>query len=228
MSHREVGSGSHELFAVRDTDGTPRVDCPARGRTILFSECQCCEQGTAVRVKGARFPFMLCPSEGQPRGLKVGAPDAPVRALMRPAVIVRAAAPVGELISAIIDSDGCAALVTDDEGHAVGIVNRSEIAIGNHGWADVRNALLSMKPRVGKNDFESEDDFLLHDFLRERAAGELVTRAFTFVTGDAPISTAAGILVRTGLRQLPVLDASSRPLGMLDALDVARWASAPL
>jgi CBS domain-containing protein len=228
MSNREVGSENHELFAVRDTDGTPRVDCPARGRTILFSECQCCERGTVVRVKGARLPFMLCPSEGQRKGLKVGAPDAPVRALMRPAVIVEAASPVAELISAIIDNDGCAALVTDVDGRAAGIVTRSEIVIGNHGWTDVRDALLSMKATLGKNDFESEDDFLLHDFLHARAVGELMTRDFAYVTGDAPISTAADILVRTGLRQLPVLDARSRPLGMLDALDVARWASAPL
>jgi CBS domain-containing protein len=227
MAHREVGSENHELFAVHDVDGGRRVDCPVQARPVLFSECQACEHGTVVRLKGEELPFVLCPSEGAPHGLTVHAPDAPVSTVMRRLLSVPQELPVAELVRAMIDTGANAVLVTGAGGRAVGLVTKTDIVLEDYDWTDVRNALLSMRPPAATDDFENEDDVLLHELLRTRTAGDLMTGTVAYASASAAISSAAALMVRAELSHLPVLDEDLRPVGMLDALDIARWAIRP-
>ncbi len=225
MAHREVGSDHHELFPVQELDGAPRVECPMQGHSVLFSECQSCEHGTVVRVKGAALPFVLCPSDGPAHGLMPGAPDAEVITLMKPVVTVRREQPVEALIRTFMDEGVTVAVVVDDLHRAVGLVTRNHIVLDHHGWTELRDAALSMWPADSQwhGAVESESELFLHDFLRSRTAGDLMSRGVAYLRPDARISAAAKAMARTQLKHLPVLDEENRPIGMVSSLDIAQW-----
>jgi CBS domain-containing protein len=221
---KQVGGPEHELFPVREVNGAPRVSCPRRGGEVLFSECQSCEHGTQVRLKGHGLPYMLCPAEGIESAPAVMLwEQAPVSAIMGKAVTVRPSLTIEKLVREFLDEDVTAAVVVDDAGAAVGMVTRTDILSEDIGWVQLRNAALSSWPEEHDPVLESEDDLFLHDLLRGRTVGDVMTRGVVWVAPELSIPAAAEVMAMSGLQHLPVLGPGDRPAGMLSAFELAQW-----
>ncbi|MBK7859659.1 MAG: hypothetical protein IPJ65_13780 [Archangiaceae bacterium] len=123
MRKRELGGENHELLPVRETEGTQNVDCPRQSRPVPFKECEGCALGTVVRLKKQRLPFVLCATEGPPRGVLPDAGDAPVATPMH-VVTVRHDLPREALGAAFADPSVTAVVVVDGEGVATGFLTR--------------------------------------------------------------------------------------------------------
>jgi CBS domain-containing protein len=225
MAHREVGSPEHVLLPVREVGGAPRVDCPRRGGAVLFSECQSCEHGTVVRLKGAAAPYLVCPATSDvPAALSLW-PKEKVRAVMRPVMAVREGLSIEALVRTLIDENVAAAPVVDESGRPVGLVSRLGVAFDDIGWEALRDAALSSwPPGTERYDaIESEDDLYVHDLLRTRTVADVMTRDVTWVSPELSIEAAAEVMAKNGVPHVPVLDEGGCPIGMLSAFDLARW-----
>lgn len=225
MSHRDVGGSNYELLQVREIDGAPRVDCPKQNTQVLFSECQACEHGTVVRLKGAGLPYLICPSENVERkGMQVWPRDA-VRSIMTRVVTVRQGLSIEKLVRTFLDEDISAAPVVDEAGAVIGMVSKSDVVFDEIGWKELRDAALSLWPENAERyaDMVSEDDLYLHELLRERTVGDVMTRAPVWVAPGVTISAAAEVMAKSGLHHLPVLDEHDRPIGMLGDHELAQW-----
>lgn len=228
MSHREVGGTTHELLSVREVNGAPRVDCPHRGEDVLFSECQACEHGTVVRLKGSRLPYVVCPSEGPARaGLTVWPRDT-VSTIMTKVVPVRPSLSIEKLVRLFLDEGVGAAPVVDETGAAVGMVTKADLVSDDAGWTKLRDGVLSSWPEGSERDADvlSEDDLFLHELLRARTVGDVMARPLVWVRPDLTISAAAEVMGMSGRHHLPVLGEGDRPVGMLGADELARWVGA--
>lgn len=223
--HRELGGADYELFEVRERDGAPRVDCPKQGKSVLFSECQGCEHGATVRVKGATLPYVLCPSGGEARiGLQPWPPE-PVSAIMTKAVSVAPGLSVEKLVRTFIEEDLTAAPVVGASGEPIGMVTRTDVLSDEVGWTELRDAALSSWPEgtERRGAVESEDELWVHDLLRDRTVGDVMTRGVVWVAADVSIRAAAEVMATSGLQHLLVVDAAGRPAGMVGTAELARW-----
>jgi CBS domain-containing protein len=228
--NREIGGPDCDLVPVREVAGVPSVQCSSRGCAVPFSECKICERGTVVRLKGSALPYVVCASrEGAPPALTLWPRDA-VGAVMRPPVSVGVELSIEKLVRKLIDENVGAVPVVDSTGRAVGLVSRSNVAFDDVGWFELRDAALSAFP-AGSERFgsmESEDDLYVHELLRDRCVGDVMTRAISWVSADVSVAAAAEVMTKNGLEHLMVLGADDRPVGMLSALDLTRWMAGQL
>jgi CBS domain-containing protein len=225
MPHREVGGPDHELFPVLDGDGPPYVECPRQHRRVLFSECQCCEHGTVLRLKGERLPFVVCPSGGEPQALHPQANEGSVRSIMARAIAVRPELSLEGLIRLFIDEHLTASPVVNEVGELVGIVSKTDVVVERLGWNELRDAVLSARGAAAawQDDLADGRDVFISELLRERTVADVMSRRVIQVSAEAPIAAAAEVLTRTGLHHLPATDESGRPVGMLNSTDLSQW-----
>ncbi len=226
--HRELGGPSHELYPVHESAGAPRVDCPIAGQEVLFSECQGCERGTIVRLKGSALPFVLCPSEGETRSpLKLWR-DEPVSSIMTKVVSVLPSTTVERLVRTFLEEGLTAAPVIDEAGEPIGMVTRTDVLSDEVGWTELRDAALSSWPEGSERpaSVESEDELWVHELLRARTVGDVMTRGVVWVAGDVSIRAAAEVMATSGLEHLLVVDAGGRPIGMVGTRELTQWLGA--
>jgi CBS domain-containing protein len=225
MAHREVGGEDHVMLPVLEVAGAPRVACQRQGGEVLFSECQSCEHGTVVRLKGGEQPYVICPGRaGAPPALSLW-PRQTVREVMKPVMAVREGLSIEALVRTLIDDDVNAAPVVDELGRPVGVVARVNVAFDEIGWDALRDAALSSwPPGTERYDaIEGEDELYLHDLLRSRTVGDVMTRNVVCISPELTVSAAAEVMAKNGLPYAAVLDEEGRPVGMLSAFDLARW-----
>jgi CBS domain-containing protein len=222
---KEIGGPRHELLPVRELKGAPRVDCRRRGELVLFSECQSCEQGTVLRLKGSRLPFLVCPSDSDaPGGLQVWPRD-PVSSIMTKAVPVKRSLTIERLLRLFMDEGLSAAPVVDEDSKVIGVIAKSDLNFDDIGWTELRDAALSSHPEGVEqhSDMLSEDDLYLQGLLRERTVGDVMPRTLVWVGADVTVAAAAEVMAGNGLHHLAVLGPGDRPVGMLSALELAQW-----
>ncbi|MBL8955368.1 MAG: CBS domain-containing protein [Myxococcaceae bacterium] len=77
-----------------------------------------------MRLKKEPLPFVLCPTEGPPRGVLPVASNGPRATVMTHVLTVRHDLPVEALGAAFVDPRVTAVVVVDDDGVAIGFVTR--------------------------------------------------------------------------------------------------------
>lgn len=199
--HSSGNASSLPLRARRtvQVDGTETIEasvfCARRGRSLPADECASCEHWAGLSVTSdVAASRMLC-ADATERPL--GDPRDPILATLmtRDVLCVRPEVPLGRLVQLMV-TEGISGLpVVDAAGRPVGVVSQTDV---------LRN-------------------------LGERAEVEVVTAetlltpvAFT-LPEDAPVSRAAALMAYEGIHRIPVVDADGAVVGILSALDIARW-----
>jgi CBS-domain-containing membrane protein len=149
---------------------------------------------------GGPFSDRLATGTGQfelPRsrlGLR-GSPDEPISRIMtRKVVCARPEMDASLLRARLIERGVSGAPVVDDWGRVVGVVSRS--------------------------------DLIEHEVTSERSGktvGDIMMPMAFTLPPDAPIAQAAALMAYEGVRRLIVVDGRGCVVGLVSALDVARW-----
>lgn len=125
---------------------------------------------------------------------------------------VREDTPVSEVIRLLLSHGFNAVPVVDAAGRPVGIITQGDL-IARAGMP-VRLGLLAQ--------FEARqvEDYL--EAIASRKAGEIMTRPVRTVQEDNPLSSAVDLMLKQGLKRLPVVNAEGLLTGILARADVFR------
>lgn len=139
-----------------------------------------------------------------------GTPGAvtPVSAVMTPGLVrVPQEMPAEAVMALFLELGISGAPVVDVEGRALGMVSKT----------DILAAMQAVQRAAGPQGAARAE--LGPDWTAE----SLMARQVVCVLEDAPLSEAAARMAATGVHRLLVLDRDGRLVGILSALDIARW-----
>lgn len=130
--------------------------------------------------------------------------------LEAPAVVGKSA-PLEEVIRVMREHSNKRVIVTDPEGRAVGIVTERDLLerVANGDRARVMQALVGQPTSAQATPIR-------------QTAEDVMTAPIVTVTPDHTAITALNLLVENGIKRLPVLDESQRPLGMVGRAGLVR------
>ncbi|MBX6342109.1 MAG: CBS domain-containing protein, partial [Thermomicrobiaceae bacterium] len=137
---------------------------------------------------------------------------------------VRADAPLGDVLAAVISTRLNRAVVVDDAGRPVGVITDAELLrrLDPEAQAGLAQVLMRRLPfRHGTPEERAEWRFQ----TGTRAADLMLTPVVT-VTASTPIPEAIRRMVERRYKILPVVDDEGRLIGMVDRADLLRAAIA--
>lgn len=154
------------------------------------------------------------------RGLQPLPGDRPVREVMtRPVVSVAPATALSALMDLLIDQQVRAVPVVDAHGQVVGIVSDGDVLARGEGPARLRV--------LAQLDAEALAAQLAALRQSGRTAAEVMTSPVVTVREDEALAHATQVMIRRGLKRLPVVDQGGRLVGMLSRVDVLRTVAPP-
>ena len=211
------------------------VFCPRRDESVPLRECVACQRyeglkasptGTVLECAGGRVaagggdggsgelvPAELLTDAGSPPS---AADRTEVSAIMnRVTYCVRSDVSIESVTTLLVEHEFNAVAVADDEDFPIGVVSKSDLLRLHHEAGETTDAVRSNDEalRVGFHSFEPAS---------HTVAEIMMPIAFTLAE-QAPLSHAAAIMALEGVQQLPVVDALGKIVGMVSALDIARW-----
>ncbi|HLH73406.1 MAG TPA: DUF190 domain-containing protein [Chloroflexota bacterium] len=130
------------------------------------------------------------------------------------------AAPLAEVLDAVISTRLNRALVVDDHNHLVGVVTDAELLrrLSPEDHPSIIRILMSRLPFVHLSPEEQSN--LAHAL--GTTAAQLMDRDIPTVHADTPLGEAIEIMLRDRRKILPVADANGRLLGAADRADLLR------
>lgn len=155
--------------------------------------------------------------ESKPAPAKKTAVRAVKSIMTRPAFSVRSDLSLEALGASFVERDLSRAAVTDDHGRLIGIVTKTDL-VRDHsdGSANTLDNLAPLRREGG-----IEEALTVHG--EPRTVADVMTRKPVTVAPDAPIWFAAALMSDRGVHGLPVVKKDGQLVGMISALDVARW-----
>jgi len=141
-------------------------------------------------------------------------PDRVADVMTRKVTSIHPDTPLGEVVRILIASDFRAVPVVDADQKLVGIVSNNDLV--ERGGLPARLDLLArLQPEVLERE-------LADSGTREKTAGGVMTREVVSVREDAPLATAAELMVERKIKRLPVTDSDGHLVGMISRVDVLR------
>lgn len=185
---------------VIQVDGSEVVEvsvfCTHQRRSVPVEGCGTCAHWAGISLtQRAASSLVLCADVPEPPSCD--GPDPPVGSLMtRDVVCAAPEVPVRILIATLVELGISGLPIVDAAGRPVGILTQTDILAKCTPWT-------------------AEDE-------RKTAASVLTPLAFT-LREDAPISRAAALMAFEHVHRIPVVDEQGAVVGVVSALDIARW-----
>jgi CBS domain-containing protein len=129
-------------------------------------------------------------------------------------VTVRTWTPVGEVVRMLVYRTYRSLPVLDHEGRLVGIITNTDLVA--RGGLSARVDLLAA---LGGAALEDE---LTRTEVRDKTAGDVMSRDITTVGPGEQLNQAAHLMVEHGIKRLPVVDDVGRLAGMLSRVDILK------
>lgn len=126
--------------------------------------------------------------------------------------------PVATVIEVLLDAPFRAIPVVDAQRRLQGIISTGDLI--NTGVLPMRRGLVKTALELDTQTVESVEAPLAQARQSSRTAGEVMNRQVRTVCPTTPVHEAAQIMVETGLRRLPVVDANGLLVGMLTRADL--------
>lgn len=142
-------------------------------------------------------------------------PPDTVADVMTPEVVaVHPETPVGEVVRILLDRDYRALPVVDGTNHLVGIVTNGDLV--------ARGGLSARVELLGALAGAALERELAESGVRDKTAGDIMTRDVVRVHPEQRVDQAAHLMVERRIKRLPVVDAQGRLVGILSRVDVLR------
>ena len=183
--------------------------CPVRDRTVPLEDCVVCTACESIVARGD-VTYIQCdaPAGHVPRSVEPArhrrvpsdADRTAVRDVMsRDVLCVTADVPIQALIHLLVERRVSGVPVVDGDGHPVGVVSKTDIAQLDDGEA---------QGRVVGNI---------------RVVGDIMMPIAFTVVESASLSQCAALMAYEGVHRIPVVSVTGQVIGIISALDVARW-----
>ncbi len=127
-------------------------------------------------------------------------------------VSVKPDTPLNDAVRLLLSSIFSGLPVVDEKNYPVGVITQGDLI--RKGGLPVRLGLLS------ESDRNSLDSIL--DRMSRRKSSEVMTQPAVTITMDSPLPEAVELMLKNGLKRLPVVDDSCSLTGMLSRLDIFR------
>ncbi len=128
---------------------------------------------------------------------------------------VHAVTPVREVIRILISSNYNSLPVVDEREQPIGMITQGDLI--ERAGMPIRLGLLA--------EFGTHQVDAWLDSLPSKTAEEVMSRPVVTITEDKPLSGAVGIMLRSKLKRLPVVDAQGKIAGILSRFDIFRTIS---
>jgi CBS-domain-containing membrane protein len=204
---------------------TPPVYCEKQKLYVSLSECRACDECDGPVHPAPEAPLhcssaRLAAAQERSTGDGVG-PEATVSAIMTRWVLpVTPQTLVSELAAIFVGRGISAAPVIDSDGHAIGLVSKSDIVryfyeSGGQAGRDTVGAGAEV-PLDMKQGFHV-------DVRGDSTVADVMTPVVFGVDGGAPVNRAAALMAFEHVHHLVVTDEHQEAIGMLSSLDVMAW-----
>jgi CBS domain-containing protein len=235
MTLRDEGDAASRAVHVRRTIGQVRepelltVSCPRKARSVPLETCLGCEHCTSLFLDSQAGQSVLrCtaePSLDGRRRLECTADRAqsdwtPISDIMPGAVLcVRPDLDLESLTSLLLERGISAAPVVDDQGHAIGVVSKTDLLRFSHDEPPCSQPLAASYEAA---ESELEPGFHMEPLQTGKVSDVMTPVAFT-LSESASIANAAALMAYEGIHQVPVTGLDHQVVGMISTLDILRW-----
>jgi CBS domain-containing protein len=210
------------------------VRCPSELRSVPLEACLSCpECGGLVPASLERAQHVSCRS---PRAFARSATPAagsetrtpaertPVSAVMTTRVLaVRPDVSLEALGDLFLDRGIGGAPVVDEEGHAVGMVSKTDFLRDRLVTGDTGEAVTpGWQPSQGRFRLEMGAGMHLEAQPSGLVADVMTPTAFV-LSESAPVAQAAALMAFEGIHRVPVIGDDERVVGIVTSIDIMRW-----
>jgi CBS domain-containing protein len=207
------------------------VPCQRRGANVALSQCVECGECNGVTVRpDADEAFLRCRWSGdsdfareQPSGTGVNGPDrVSVASIMSPETIcVDQNLSLEALIQLFLQHGISGAPVVDEKGRPLGVVSKTDLLRDEHENAGLfESEAENFGPDVGA----LEPGHSLHlEAVREGKVRDIMTPITFTLAENATVARAAALMAYERVHRVPVVSQAGRVIGVVSALDIARW-----
>ncbi len=213
MAERQIGVRTVHIVAKDEQERVQQsVACPKAGGTVALAECTKCELHRGARLQdNERRSHITCAFES-PLPKEPAVPSV-ADVMTRTPVCVREDVGLPLLIALFVERGISGTPVVDAEARPLGVVTISDLV------------------KYRYDQLEATDGFTGSTMLgftrpgdgKVPTAGQLMSPAAVTLREDGSVVEAAALMARRRIKRLPVVDASSRVVGILSSLDVMRW-----
>lgn len=141
-------------------------------------------------------------------------PDQVGEVMTRGVMTVHPETPLGEVVRILVAGALRSVLVVDAAGLLQGIITNRDLV--ERGGVPARLDLLArLRPEALERELDGSS-------ARERTASSVMTRNVVSVRADAPLTTAADLMITRGIKRLPVVDEQSQLIGVISRVDLLR------
>ncbi|MCL5942003.1 MAG: DUF190 domain-containing protein [Actinobacteria bacterium] len=196
-------ASSHVLDLSSDLPLKIEIILPAAELDRILPDLQEMVRDGIVAVEDMRVVVHRTHKRLLPRGLRV-------RDAMTPGpASVNESVPLAEVLRLLLQNEFNGVPVVDRDQRVVGIITQGDL-VGRAGLP-LRPGLLA-----GLGELSAEVPFP----GKERPAGEVMSRPVVTISADEPLERAVDLILKKGLKRLPVITGDQRLVGMLSRIDV--------
>ncbi len=142
--------------------------------------------------------------------------------MIAPVATVQADLPLYDLICLLVDLNVSGFPVVDAQGHAIGMVSKSDLIWEDHDWAEARQTVLSWGKMAGRK--VAQDIELIDERnLGSRTVADVMTSGSLSVLPTDSIKTASRLMIANHVHRLSVVDENAVLVGIVTTFDIARW-----
>jgi CBS domain-containing protein len=206
------------------------VYCPRRSGSVALAECVECGEcegvGTDPRTESAylrcRWPSQEWNTEGARADEAVPADRVSVVTIMSgDTICVDPELGLEALLQMFLDHGISGAPVVDKQGRPIGVVSKTDLLQNQRETAGVLE-LEAAAPEDSNWSSKMELGFHLEQ-IREGRVKDIMTPVSFTLSENASLARAAALMAYEGIHRVPVVSACGRVIGLISALDVARW-----
>lgn len=193
------------------------VPCPRRAASVPVDECLFCERCEGLEPDGKGGAELLCevgsrawsPTPGTTLGTIT------VSTLMTPAVVCVKEDVDVETVARLLLELGVSGLpVVTADGHPLGVITKTDLVRHQYEEGDAVSLTPAESAELGPG---------IHAERVPISASEVMTPISFQVLESASVGAAAALMAYEGVHRLPVVDEEDRVVGVITALDIARW-----
>ena len=191
--------------------------CPRSGKAVRIEHCYSCEFAVEFH-RASDPPHIICAIERRKTRARIEAQTTPVSAIMSTdPVCVKPTLRAERLTLLLIDENIGGVPVVDDDGHAVGMVSKTDLLAEEADRVDAAELAREFPP-VGELLADREGAVRV-----QHTASDLMTTPMLTLRESDSVSAAAQMMAGSSIHHLGVVDASGRLIGILSTLDIVRW-----
>lgn len=143
----------------------------------------------------------------------------PVRQVMETAITtVGTTTPIAQIIDTLLAASFRSLPVVDEQQHLLGMIGTRDLI--NAGLLPVRRGVIRTVQQLGNSEAEKLANSLEQARQQPGRAEDIMNRRICSIGPEQTVRDAAQKLLETGLRSLPVVDATGRLLGILTRTDL--------